>query len=154
MKQIAQKGGWLGVWVVAGVVWTMPKRTFFSSEAEYYSTFFHEIVHSTGHHTRLNRLLGTGKKTKAYAKEELVAEFGALFLTAEIGAAYHTLENSAAYIKGWKSRLIDQMNKDNKFFIHAVSQAKKAADYILQRNSLHLSRKHNTIRCDYLFVIL
>ena len=32
MKQIAQKGGWLGVWVVAGVVWTKPKRTFFGEK--------------------------------------------------------------------------------------------------------------------------
>lgn len=115
-------------------VW-MPPRHSFDREAEYYSTLFHEIIHSTGHRNRLNRK-GIAAKTvkfgsQTYSKEELVAEIGASLLCGKAGIRQGTLANSAAYLKGWMSRL----RNDKKLFIIAAAQAEKAADYILGGNS-------------------
>ncbi|MDP2687515.1 MAG: zincin-like metallopeptidase domain-containing protein [Aequorivita sp.] len=109
----------------------------FRSEQEYYSTFFHELVHSTGHKKRLSRpgiTLGNIKSKLDYAKEELVAEMGAVFLCAESGILFHIIDNSAAYLKGWNSKLIDSMTEDNRFYFRAASASQAAADYILNRD--------------------
>ena len=98
--------------------------------AEYYSTLFHELVHSTGHETRLNRRPSTERRSfgdEAYSKEELVAEMGASFLCATAGIEDATLDNSAAYIQGWLKALRD----DKKLVILAAAAAQKASDYIL-----------------------
>ncbi len=85
----------------------LPGRNSFDSAGEYYSTLFHELSHSTGHESRLNRQTLTevvpfGSET--YSKEELVAEFGAAFLCAHSGIE-NTVNNSAAYIGGWLKKL-------------------------------------------------
>ena len=63
----------------------------------YYSTLFHELVHSTGHESRLHRTFGDRFGDELYSKEELVAEMGAAFLCAI--ANEHTDRNTTAYIK-------------------------------------------------------
>ncbi|MFN4026427.1 MAG: zincin-like metallopeptidase domain-containing protein [Flavobacterium sp.] len=118
----------------------MPKIAAFTKEEFYYSTFFHEIIHSTGHSKRLDRGNDTRKRDggqedkKAYAFEELVAELGAVFLCSEAGILFTTVENSAKYLKGWNSRLITELENDNRFFLKASAQAQKAANWILDRN--------------------
>ena len=60
----------------------MPNSNLFSSDEEYYSTLFHELTHSTGHASRLNRTeLSKANlfKSHDYSKEELVAEMGGAF---------------------------------------------------------------------------
>lgn len=97
--------------------------------AEFYSTLFHEIGHSTGHESRLDREGITGFDhfgSGQYAAEELVAEFTSAFLCAEAGID-NTLANSAAYIAGWKSRLADDPN----LIIAASGKAQKALDYVM-----------------------
>ena len=113
---------------------TMPKRTYFDEEQFFYSVFFHELIHSTGHQKRLNRPLGNKFGSPAYSFEELIAEFGALFLCAEAGILYKTIDNSAQYIKGWKAGVIKNAKADNKFIFRAVSKSQAAADYILDRD--------------------
>lgn len=108
----------------------VPKPELFTGNAEYYSTLFHELTHSTGHASRLNRkgvveLNAFG--SHEYSKEELCAEMGAAYLCAESGIVESTLENSAAYIAGWLRKL----RGDNKFVVQAAAQAQKAADFIL-----------------------
>ena len=110
----------------------MPKKELFLSDAEYYSTCFHELCHSTSHHTRLNResdvknhMFGSAD----YSKEELIAEMGSAFLCAESNIENETIENSASYIAGWLSKLKD----DKKLLIQAAGKAQKAADFILDR---------------------
>src|SRR6201987_1671271 len=87
---------------------TMPSRTAFDSQAEYYSTLFHELTHSTGHAKRLSRE-GFDKPShfgsESYSKEELVAEMGSAFLCGMSGIERETIPNSAAYLKGWMQRL-------------------------------------------------
>lgn len=112
----------------------MPKPELFHSTAEYYSTLFHELSHSTGHASRVGRK-GVTEATyfgsHEYSKEELIAEMSAAFLCGEIGLDAITLDNSAAYINGWLRAL---KNKDNKnMVITAAGAAQKAFDYILDR---------------------
>ncbi|MBA7478293.1 DNA primase TraC [subsurface metagenome] len=108
-----------------------PKREFKDRE-KYYSSIFHELVHATGHETRLNRKdsKGNGFGSEKYSKEELVAEIGASFLCARCGIENKTIDNSAAYIQGWLKRL----NNDSTLIISASAQAQKAVDYILNNN--------------------
>lgn len=114
---------------------TMPPRKQFKTEPEFYGTLFHEMVHSTGHASRLNRDLTGRFGTPKYAFEELIAELGASFLNGETGILFHTFNNSVAYLKGWKERLSDSMKKDNKFFFRASSKAQAAVDHILMRDA-------------------
>lgn len=108
----------------------MPAREYFAKIKEYYSTFFHELVHSTGHTSRLNRedVMKTDKmNAESYSFEELVAEIGACFLIAYAGIGTEDMNNNIAYLQGWLQRLKD----DRKFIIIASASAQKAVDYIL-----------------------
>jgi antirestriction protein ArdC len=106
----------------------MPARCRFVDAPHYYSTLFHELVHSTGHENRLNRTFGDQFGDELYSKEELVAEMGAAFLCAIAGIANeHTDRNTTAYIQNWISKL----EADNRLVIHAAANAQKAADCIL-----------------------
>ena len=95
----------------------------------YYTTLFHELVHLTGHSTRLDRRLDGDPKpfgSPDYSKEEFVAEMGAEFLAAAAGIGAQTVERSAAYIDGWKRMLAGKM----KLVVSAAATGQKAADLI------------------------
>ncbi|XVJ66916.1 MAG: DUF1738 domain-containing protein [Lacibacter sp.] len=108
----------------------MPKKKSFSSEASYYATLFHELVHSTGHEKRLGRSSVTEMNefgSEQYSLEELIAEIGTAYLCSFTGIGNQELENSAAYIEGWLGKL----KNDKRFIVKASGQAQKAVDYIL-----------------------
>jgi antirestriction protein ArdC len=106
----------------------MPARSRFVDAPHYYSTLYHELVHSTGHASRLNRTFGDRFGDELYSKEELVAEMGAAFLCAIAGIANeYTDRNTAAYIQNWISKL----EEDNRLVLHAAANAQRAADCIL-----------------------
>jgi antirestriction protein ArdC len=108
----------------------MPNRERFTSEDEYFSALFHELTHSTGHESRLNRATVTeanGFGSDDYSREELIAEMGAAFLCGQSGIVERTLNNSAAYLQNWLTAL----QNDNKLIVQAAAQAQKAADFIL-----------------------
>ena len=109
----------------------LPLRSQFSSTAEYYSTTFHELAHSTGHESRLNRLNHAAFfGTQEYSKEELVAEIGAASLVNHSGLETSTsLRNNAAYIQNWLKVLKD----DKRFIVSAAGKAEKAVKYILHQ---------------------
>ena len=112
----------------------MPKREHFLSEEDYYNVLFHEMTHSTGHETRLDRKAGmecVAFGSESYSKEELVAEMGSAFLCS-YSRIESKIENSAAYIQSWLNALKD----DKKLLVQAASQAQKAADYILGREQI------------------
>ena len=109
---------------------TVPMLSQYQEKEEYYSTLFHEMVHSTGHSTRLNREEGMGNKfaSHAYSREELVAELGSAMLCTNIKIDTEVaFKNSVAYIKSWASEL----REDTKAIVWAASRAEKAARYIL-----------------------
>lgn len=107
----------------------MPKIKRFTSDAGYFSTLFHELIHSTGHASRIGRELTTWDhmRSDSYSLEELIAEIGACFLNACTGIATEQIENNAAYINGWLSRL----KGDKRFIMQASAKAQQAVDYIL-----------------------
>ena len=108
----------------------LPKQEQFDTVNDYYRTLFHELTHSTGHNKRLNRGIHLMLEKDDYAKEELVAEFGAVFLSAWAGIMWYNNKNHAAYLKGWNSAIKETKN-DNKFLMRAASLAQQATDYIL-----------------------
>ncbi len=117
----------------------------FKVEQNYYSVSFHELIHSTGHQSRVGRSLGGRFGDKGYAFEELIAELGASYLCGESGILYHTVKNSAAYIQGWSKKLRSEMEADPKFFLRAASQAQKAVDFMLARGEFHDMKKSTPI---------
>lgn len=105
----------------------------FKDANEYYSTAFHESVHSTMKESRCNRAEERKNKLVAfgseeYSKEELVAELGSASLMNIIGIeTKKSFKNSTAYIQSW----IRVLKNDVKFIVSASSKAEKAVNYIL-----------------------
>ncbi len=108
---------------------TMPKKETFVHENEYYSTLFHEAIHSTGHKSRCDRDLSGGMRSDSYSKEELVAEIGANLLANICGVASESVEdNNVAYLNSWLSAL----KNDPAMLLQASSFAQKGVDHIMK----------------------
>lgn len=109
----------------------MPSRGRFGEAEMYYSVLFHELIHATGHESRLNReAVTTANKfgSLTYSQEELTAEIGAAYLCKMTGIELpETFENSVAYLQSW----LEQLRKDKRFVFRAASEAKTATQYIL-----------------------
>lgn len=109
----------------------VPNKSAFENENEYYSTVFHELTHSTGAKSRLNRdgiTKNDGFGNEKYSKEELVAEMGAAMLLHITNLNIPTtFTNNVAYIQGW----LKQIKEEPKILVFAASQAEKAVKYIL-----------------------
>lgn len=108
-----------------------PMKRFTGSEA-YYSTLFHEMVHSTGHESRLGRksLMDMSEfGSETYSFEELVAELGSCYLCSHTGIGQKELKNSAAYIQAWLTKL----RSNYTYIVLASSQAQRAVNYILNK---------------------
>ena len=96
--------------------------------SHYYSTTFHELVHSTGAVKRLNRKYGKKFGDKNYATEELIAELGSAFILNALGLETDgTTYNSAGYLQNW----IKALKEDSKIIYYACAGAEKASKYIL-----------------------
>lgn len=98
--------------------------------ADYYSTAFHEAVHSTGHVKRLARegLKHASFGSETYSREELVAEIGSACILHSLGIdTEETMENTSSYVQGWLSAL----NRDKRAIVFSASQAEKAVKYIM-----------------------
>lgn len=115
----------------------MPNPRNFYEDEQYYSTLFHELVHSTGHRKRLDRhsIFPDHKfGSRDYSQEELIAEMGAAYLCGICRIENSIIDNSAAYIDSWLKKL----KSDNRFIVQASGYAQKAVDYILE-NQMHPS---------------
>ena len=108
---------------------TVPELAQYTSVSEYYSTLFHELTHSTGHASRLNRLSKEASfGSELYSKEELIAELGAAFLVNHVGLETDdSFRNSAGYIQSWLKALKD----DKRLIVSAAGKADKAVAMIL-----------------------
>lgn len=109
------------------VVTPLPEQ--FEDSAEYYSTLFHELTHSTGHKSRLDRLDSCAAfGDDVYSVEELVAEIGAASIMATLGLEKESsLTASAAYISHWMKAL----KSDKRMVVKAAGRAEKAVKMIL-----------------------
>lgn len=106
----------------------LPLREQFPSMAEYYSTAFHELTHSTGHSSRLDRISRRAFfGNEDYSREELVAEIGAAALLNHCGIeTADSFKNSAAYIQSW----LRALRNDKKLIVSAAGAAAKAFELI------------------------
>lgn len=114
---------------------TLPHPHQFSSPEAYASTVFHELTHSTGHASRLDRFSTTGEPshfgTALYAQEELVAELGNAMLMGHTGVESPTEQTqNAGYIQSW----LTPLKNDKNFIIQAAGKAQRAVDHILGIN--------------------
>lgn len=103
----------------------MPKLADFKNAAGYMATLAHELVHATGHKSRLDRGFDKVPSKQEYAAEELVAELGAAFTCREYGIQHEELRH-AGYISSW----ISLLKADKKAIFRAASKASKATAYL------------------------
>jgi antirestriction protein ArdC len=112
----------------------MPAKNNFNSSEDFYQVLFHELIHSTGHHSRLNRLkkdsISSFGSTE-YSKEELIAELGASFLCHHTDILNENFKNSAAYLQGWAREFKDKPS----LLYSASNHAMKAVQLILGINN-------------------
>ncbi len=113
----------------------MPSKTDFVDTAtaeateHYYAILLHELIHSTGAKSRLDRLKPSNEKSKNdTAFEELIAELGAAMLCAKLGITQTPREDHAHYIKAWLSVLRD----DKKHIFKASAQAARATEFLYE----------------------
>lgn len=101
----------------------MPNPNKFDNVYEYYSTFAHELTHSSLHQERLNITM------PSYASEELVAEFSSMLISSETGLKMSQahFDNHAAYLKSWSEDISDNPRE----LLNVVRDAGKAAEYVL-----------------------
>lgn len=105
----------------------------FKSSEDFYTTFFHELTHSSGHAKRLNRE-GLTKMaafgSPVYSREELVAELGACYFNNFFGIdTPEIFENAAAYLQGW----IKALKGDSTLLMQASGQAQKAFTFFKEQ---------------------
>ncbi|WP_101908099.1 ArdC family protein [Tenacibaculum dicentrarchi] len=122
----------------------MPRLQSFDTPNDYYAVLFHELIHSTGNKKRLARKLGNKFGSKEYAKEELIAEFGAVFLSAQSGIIWHSNKNHAEYLKNWQS-VLKIAKDDNKFLMRGASAAQKASDFVLNLGANNVPAFHKEL---------
>lgn len=112
----------------------VPSIRQYEQAAEFYSTVFHEAVHSTGTETRLDRpgLRDVNFGSEIYSREELVAEIGAQCILHSLQIeSPECIRNSTAYIQNWARKLGEKSNR--KWIVTAAVQAEKAVKFILQK---------------------
>lgn len=109
----------------------VPMMSQYSNAAEYYSTTFHELTHSTLKASRCNRESDNAVAhfgDDNYSREELVAEIGSAMLCSRTGVSIEkAFKNSVAYIQGW----LKSLKNDPKMILWAAGRAEKAAKYIM-----------------------
>lgn len=113
----------------------MSELNAYKDSESFYATLYHELAHSTGHHTRLNRVGVTEPVefgSQNYSREELVAEITASFLCAHTQIENKVINNSVAYLNSWISKLSD----DKYLIVKAASEAQKAYNLITQKGSM------------------
>lgn len=120
----------------------LPPRESFATVDAYYSTLLHEVGHSTGHPTRLNREFGGQFGSEGYAREELRAELASTFLCGELGiATTGSDEQHAAYVKSWVSALKNDYNE----IFRAAADAEKICNYLYEWEKEYLQLKEQGI---------
>lgn len=107
----------------------VPEKEQFRSGEAFYGTLFHEMTHSTGAESVLNRLKPTSFGSQEYAREELVAELGGALVAQRYGITKHIKEDSCAYLKEW----LDKLKESPQFIKTTLIDVKKAASLITQR---------------------
>ena len=104
------------------------RKEYWEDKQKLYATALHEMAHSTGHSSRLNRPIENEFGTKEYALEELKADFAStiLFQTYGLEQTQEQKKNSLSYLKHWYKILKEDPNQ----LVYAIKDAEKAVEYI------------------------
>lgn len=105
----------------------IPLKVEFEDGERYYGTMLHEMAHSTGHESRLNRALENQFGDAAYGREELVAEMTSAMMAAQLGIVKGIEEDNVAYLKGWLKNI-----KEKPEFIRTVMSDVNKASALIQ----------------------
>lgn len=100
----------------------------FKDGQEFYSTALHEMAHSTGHQSRLNRPIINSFGTKEYAKEELIAELTSALVCSALGFDKRIKRNSAAYLDSW----VRKLSSDPNYIREVMPQVNRASKMVLE----------------------
>ena len=107
----------------------VPEKQQFTDGEAFYGTLLHEMTHSTGHESQLDRFKPTSFGSAEYAREELVAELGSALVAQRYGMAKHIKEDSAAYLKSW----LESLKESPQFIKTTLLDVKKATSIINQQ---------------------
>lgn len=115
----------------------MPLKRQFQSGEKFYSTALHEMSHSTGHKTRLNRKMG--QSAPEYAREELIAELSSALSGYFMGIETSVRQENAAYLKYW----IGQLDAEPDFLMDVLGDVVKVVNYTLEKTGFELPEEVN-----------
>lgn len=110
----------------------LPPAQAFRDAESYAATKAHELIHWTGHPSRMAREFGKRFGDSVYAREELVAELGAAFLCADLGVTPEPREDHAVYLASW----LKVLREDKRAIFSAAAHAQRAADFLHGRQSM------------------
>lgn len=119
-------GGDRAFYQPAGDFVQIPMWEDFHTAEGFCSTMAHELVHWSGHKSRLNREILNAFGSADYAREELVAELGACFICADLGIFVEPREDHAAYLASW----LKVLKEDKRAIFRAAAAAEKAAAFL------------------------
>ncbi|MDQ0333547.1 antirestriction protein ArdC [Mesorhizobium sp. YL-MeA3-2017] len=107
----------------------MPPFESFRDAESYTATLAHECVHWTAPAHRVNRDLSRYSRDRSErAREELVAELGACFLSADLGIVpeLEPRADHASYLASW----LEVLSNDKRFIFSAAAHAQRAVTYL------------------------
>lgn len=124
----------------------LPEKEQFYTQEDYVRTALHEIGHSTGHESRLNRDMKNSFGTEEYAYEELVAEITSAMMGEfiEEPVTEHIINQHKAYVQSWASAI----ENDKNFLFKAIKDAESAADYIIEHAHLHELEQEKKVKSE------
>lgn len=106
----------------------LPTPESFTSEYAFNATALHELSHSTGHSSRLNRDMAGFFGSSEYAYEELVAEMCSCFMGVNLSteATPDHINNHKAYVQSWIQAIRDKPET----LVKAIKDAQAAASFM------------------------
>ena len=107
----------------------MPEKSQFVDGESFYGTLFHEMTHSTGAESRLNRIKPSVFGSEEYAREELVAELGSALVAQRYGLSKNVKDESAAYLKSW----LNSLKESPDFIKTTLFDVKRASAMIIEQ---------------------
>ena len=125
----------------------IPEKKQFMDGESFYSNLLHEMSHSTGSQSRLDRLKpGQSFGSKEYAREELVAELTAALVSSQYGMTKHVKSDSAAYLKSW----LNNLQEDPSFIKSTLLDVKRSASFIGQRvDAVNMRIERDGVNADF-----
>lgn len=119
----------------------VPLKELFFSGKQFYTTLIHEMTHSTGIESRLNRNLINYFGTENYAIEELIAEFSAAFSAFKLGVFAEPDKNNITYLSSW----LNVLKEKPKYIFNILDNAVKASDYILNHIGFEMEEEKSLL---------